>query len=103
MAWLEQACARLEASVERLAQSIEAGPRGQMLDRVQALESELETLRVEHAELSAAVERLTAERDRLTSMISETQERYAAARVVGDAVARRLSQAITDMRALVGG
>jgi len=36
-------------------------------------------------------------------MISETQERYAAARVVGDAVARRLSQAITDMRALVGG
>jgi len=102
MAGLEQACARLEAAAERLLQSIESGPRGRLRARLTALEKELESLRHEHGEMRSTVERLTAERDRLNGLVSETQERYAAARVVGDAVASRLDQAIADMRALVG-
>ena len=102
MAGLEQACARLEAAAERLLQSIEAGPRARLRARLATLEAELESLRSEHAEMRDAVERLTVERDRLNYLVSETQERYAAARVVGDAVANRLNQAIADMRALVG-
>lgn len=103
MAGLEQACARLEASAERLLQAIESGSRGQLQTRVDGLEAELKTFRAENAELRATVERLAMERDRLNSLVSETQERYAAARVVGDAVASRLNQAIADMRAIVGG
>ena len=100
---LDQACARLEAAVERLAQAVEAGPRSRLRTRIASLEGELAAATSERDALRKDVARLGSERDRLNAMVSETQERYAAAKVVGDAVATRLTQTIAEVRTLMGG
>ena len=100
---LDQACARLEAAVERLAQAVEAGPRSRLRTRIASLEGELAAALSERDALRKDVARLDGERDRLHAMVSETQERYAAAKVVGDAVATRLTQTIAEVRSLMGG
>jgi chromosome segregation ATPase len=100
---LEQACARLEAAVERLGQAVEAGPRSRLRARIAALEGELAATASERQSLREELGRLGAERDRLNTLVSETQKRYAAAKVVSDAVAARLNQAIADVRSLVSG
>ena len=99
---LDKACARLEAAVDRLAQVAEAGPRARLRERVAALENELGTLADDRAALHEELARLSTERDRLSTVVSDTQERYAAAKVVSDAVANRLTQAIADVRSLIG-
>jgi chromosome segregation ATPase len=100
---LEQACARLEAAVERLGQAVEAGPRSRLRARIATVEGELAATTSERQKLREELGRLGAERDRLNALVSETQKRYAAAKVVSDAVATRLNQAIADVRSLVGG
>ncbi len=99
---LDKACARLEAAVDRLGQVSEAGPRARLRARIAALERELAALADERAALREEFARLSTERDRLSLVVSDTQERYAAAKVVSDAVAHRLTQAIADVRSLIG-
>ncbi len=99
---LDEACARLEAAVDRLAQVVETGPRARLRVRIAALESELRALADEHAAAREELARFTMERDRLTALVSDSQERYAAAKVVSDAVANRLTQTIADVRSMIG-
>ena len=72
-------------------------------ERIASLEGELAAALSERDALRKDVARLDGERDRLHAMVSETQERYAAAKVVGDAVATRLTQTIAEVRSLMGG
>lgn len=99
---LDTVCERLAAAVDRLGHAVEAGPRARLRARMAALEGELGTLADERAALQEDLTRLTMERDRLAALVSDTQERYASAKVVSDAVANRLTQAIVDVRSLIG-